>query len=163
MNYILIILILIIIVIYFETYENFENENSEINRGLLILYGESFREGGQNSRERDCDNSYKTQKIASESHTDFCKFIKEKYNIYMDISITTYDTKYEKDLKSWYNNLVYYKSYKELIGTKNISHSAINNNDSEKYSFMFITRMDIYIKKDYYPIFNPYWDKIYYF
>jgi hypothetical protein len=61
------------------------------------------------------------------------------------------DTKYEKDLKSWYNNLVYYKSYKELIGTKNISHSAINNY-SEKYSFMFITRVDIYIKKDYYPI-----------
>ena len=39
--------------------------------------------------------------MASESHVDFCNYGK------MDIFITTYDTKYEKELKSWYPKCKY--------------------------------------------------------
>ena len=126
-------------------------------KGLLLLIGESFREGLQNERKRDTTNSFYTQKMASESHIDFCNYMKEKHNVSMDIFINTYDTKYEKELKSWYPNCKY-KSNKELIGKK-LAQDAVNEID-KGYDFIFLTRMDIFIKPYFYAIFNPKWKTI---
>ncbi len=73
--------------------------------------------------------------MASESHVDFCNYIKT-HNVKMDIFITTYDTKYEKELKSWYPKCKY-KSTKKLI------QDAVN--EIEGYDFIFLTRLDIFI------------------
>ena len=56
-------------------------------KGLLLLIGESFREGLQSDRKRDTTNSFYTQKMASESHVDFCNYVKEKYHIKAKFSL----------------------------------------------------------------------------
>jgi len=129
-------------------------------KGLLLLTGEAFREGIQGIHKRDTKNSFHPQKMASESHIDFCNYLKEKHGIKMDIFIRTYDTKYEKELKSWYPNCKY-KSTKELMGNK-ILQDAVNEIDKD-YDFIFMTRMDIFIKPYFYSVFNPKWKTIHFF
>jgi len=130
-------------------------------KGLFIISGESFREGLQLERKRDTKHSFHTQKMASESHVDFCNYVKEKHGIQMDVFINTYDTKYEKQLKSWYPNLWKYKSYKKLIGIKALIQNAVKDIDKE-FDFIFITRMDIFIKPYFYSVFNPNWKTIHF-
>jgi hypothetical protein len=129
-------------------------------RGLLLITGEAFREGMQGSRTRDTDASFQPQKMASESHVDFCNYIKEKYGVKIDIFINTYDTKYEKELKSWYPNCKY-KSNKTLLGPK-LVQNAVNEIDKD-YDFIFLLRPDIFIKPYFYSVFNPKWKTIHFF
>jgi hypothetical protein len=126
-------------------------------KGVLVLFGESFREGNS-VRTRDTKKSVLTQKKASLSHTEFCKYLNDVYNIYMDIYITTYDTIYETKLKSWYSNPIY-KSNKVLNRPK-IVQDAVNDIDKKKYDFVLITRVDIFIKPYFYKTFDPTWDKL---
>jgi hypothetical protein len=131
-------------------------------KGLLLLYGESFREGGQGSRQRDTKTSLQTQREASASHVELCNHIKNTYNIDMDILINTYDTKYENELKSWYQGYpLEYISNKELIGFQ-LVQDALNSIDKEKYDFVLFTRTDVFIKPRFLEIFNPEWNKIYF-
>lgn len=128
-------------------------------RGLLILTGEAFRQGLQTQRKRDTVESFQPQKMASESHVDFCNYIKEKHGIKMDIVINTYDSKYAKELKSWYPNCKY-KSNKELIGPKLVQD--VVNKIEKGYDFIFLTRLDIFIKPYFYSVFNPKWKTIHF-
>jgi hypothetical protein len=135
-------------------------------RGLFALYGESFRDGKQSSRLKDTKKSVPLQLKASKSHVNFCKFLKAQFNIDMDFSIQTYDTIYEDKLKQIYPNLTYHSSKELLDNNVQISISkgarlAIENSKNN-YDFVFLTRMDIYIKPHFYTIFNPYWNKIYF-
>ena len=161
----IIIFILIIIIFICILNNNYFKENYEMkkNRGMLILYGESFREGTQGSRSRDTETSVEPQKQASDSHISFCNYLKNTHNIDMDIIINTPDTKYESELKTWYNgyNLTYMKNNGE-IGFNAAAQEAVNNMDKEKYDFIFLTRMDVFIKPYFYNIFNPNWKKIYF-
>jgi hypothetical protein len=80
----------------------------------------------------------------------------------MDILINTYDTKYENELKSWYQDYnLKYMSNTELIGFK-LVQDALDGIDINQYDFIFITRMDILIKPYFLDIFNPRWNKIYF-
>lgn len=154
--FILIILLIICLVI-----EPFNTNNFIHNKGLLVLFGESFREGGQGTRLRDTENSYNPQKLACESHIEFCNYIKQIYNINMDILINTYDTKYENDLKSWYTNYnLSYMTNSELLGNNNIAQQALNTVNTENYDFVLITRIDILLKPYFFNIFNPYSNKV---
>ena len=47
-------------------------------RGLLLLYGECFRDGHHKSRKTDTPTSYLPQKEASLSHVAFCDVMKKK-------------------------------------------------------------------------------------
>ena len=47
-------------------------------KGLLLLYGECFREGNIGSRLTDTPTSYLLQKEASLSHVAFCDAMKKK-------------------------------------------------------------------------------------
>jgi len=128
-------------------------------KGLLLLTGEAFREGLQLQRTRDTVASFQPQKMASESHVDFCDYIKKEHGVKMDIFINTYDTKYEKELKSWYPNCKY-KSNKELLGPKLIQDAV---DEIEKgYDFILLSRPDIFIKPYFYSVFNPKWKTIHF-
>ena len=131
-------------------------------KGLFILTGEAFREGLQKQRKRDTVASFEPQKMASQSHVDFCDYLKEKYGVKMDISINTYDTKYEKDLKSWYPNCNY-KSNKTLVGNKALIEVILNEINKEDYDFIFTSRMDVFIKPYFHHVFNPKWKTIHFF
>jgi hypothetical protein len=158
-----ILVIILLINIYNNTFKEGHQDKTGVKKGLLVLYGESFREGNQGERLRDTKKSFKTQKTATTSHIDFCNNIKTNHNIDFDILINTYDTKYEKNLKKWYekNNLKYITN-PELIGFQSLVQNAINSIDLNNYDFIFFTRMDIVIKPHFYNIFNPNWNKIYF-
>jgi hypothetical protein len=147
----------ILCLFFVQKFEPFEDRK----KGMLVLYGESFRSGDNGSRTRDCEECVETQKIASQSHQDFIRFVQEKYNITLDVLIDTYDTLYQEELKSYYNSPDYY-SHKELLGWDGICQHAVNNIDKSHYEFILLTRIDIFIKPEFYNVFNPSWEKIYF-
>ena len=133
-------------------------------KGLLLLYGECFREGFNQSRLTDTPTSYLTQKEASMSHVAFCNVMKEK-GVSMDILAHTYPTKYEKDLRSWYTYPTKYvtkkKYHKKSVDALN-SFMRIAKTVDPSYDFILLTRFDILLKPAFYPVFNPKWNKIYF-
>lgn len=139
--------ILFIIVLIYINKKNRIKEKMENRKGLLLLYGESFREGNQGVRLRDTENSFEPQKKSSLEHVHLCNVIKEKYHYDMDILINTYDTKYENQLKSWYEPypLKYIKNT-ELIGPDNLVKNALKQINHDEYDFIIFTRMDVCFK-----------------
>jgi hypothetical protein len=135
-------------------------------KGLLLLYGECFREGINGSRVTDTPTSYLPQKEASLSHTAFCDTMKKK-GIDMNILIHTYHTKYEKDLRSWYSYPTTYVGKKKYpFKTPEDALSSfmrITKIIDRSYDFILLTRLDILLKPTFINILNPKWDKIYFF
>ena len=164
----ILILFLCCVILLFSIINSYTKNNSnsieplQKNKGLLLLYGESFREGGQGDRTRDTSNSLNTQKLASDSHILFCKHLKNKYNIDMEIIINTYDTKYENELKEFYKDMpiINYISQTELIGPTNLVNNSLKQINQSKYDFILFTRPDIILKPYFLEIFNPEWNKI---
>ena len=65
----------------------------------------------------------------------------------MDILINTYDTKYENELKSWYEPYpLKYFANKELMGPDNLVKNALSQINPNDYDFIFFTRMDVCFK-----------------
>ncbi len=135
--------------------ENFDTKK----KGILVLYGESFRSGNIGSRVRDCDECVETQKLASQSHVDFIQYVERTHNLTLDVLIDTYDTQYEESLKGYYNQPAYY-SHPELLGWDGISQHAVNQIDKNNYDFILLTRLDILIKPEFHTLFQPSWKKI---
>ena len=129
---------------------------------LIVLYGESFREGNQHTRLRDTDTSYTNQMNACDSHIKFIEMLKNKYNITSDVCISTYKTKYENELKEKYKNVsLIYKSEDNLIGYNEIAKKGYENIDLTNYKFILLTRNDILFKDEFINNFKEY-DKIMY-
>jgi hypothetical protein len=147
--------LLLILVTLFYHVENFETKK----KGILVLYGESFRSGNIGSRVRDCDECVETQKLASQSHVDFIHYVEQTHNLTLDVLIDTYDTQYEDSLKGYYNQPAYY-SHPELLGWDGISQHAVNQIDKNNYDFILMTRVDILIKPEFHTLFQPSWKKI---
>ena len=135
-------------------------------KGLLLLYGECFREGPSHSRITDSANSYFLQKEASLSHIAFCDEMKKK-GVAMEILIHTYHTKYEGDLRSWYSYPTTYigkRRYPFKTATDALnSFMKIAKKIDHSYDFVVMTRMDIFLKPLFMKIITPTWNKVYFF
>lgn len=135
-------------------------------KGLLLLYGECFRDGHHKSRLTDTPTSYLPQKEASLSHVAFCDEMKKK-GVNMDVLIHTYPTKYEKDLRSWYTYPTTYFEKKRYPFKKAenalTSYMRITKKVDRSYDFVLFLRLDILLKPSFYTLINPSWDKIYFF
>ena len=128
---------------------------------LLILFGESFRLGGQFSRNIGSEESYKEQINASLSHIKFIESLK-KNNINMTVSINSYTTNFDNSLNDIYESvLVDSKYYENLIGQAKLIHNCIDSiNNINNYDFILCMRIDLFLKDKFLEIFNPYNDKI---
>lgn len=62
-------------------------------KGIILFIGESFRYGGQASRYIGETEYYQAQIDACKTHRNFIKYIIEKYNIGIDVFISTYETR----------------------------------------------------------------------
>ena len=163
--FLILILILFSLTFFIRKYrENFEQSK----KGLLVLYGESFRDGRQNDRTRDTENSINTQEKASKSHVTLCDYLKNTHNVNMDIVITTHDTKYKKELQNFYSkynpNITTVDDTKDNLDavsriTKNIQNVLLSK-DIDAYDFILLTRNDICFKPNFEPIIDPEWNKI---
>ena len=125
-------------------------------KGCLILFGESFRLGGQDTRNRGSDESYSGQINAAKSHMELLQQLQNQ-NINMDVYISSYHTKFDEDLKNIYsNNLIGFDFYENLIGVTGLIHNSINKiSDIQCYEFIFFMRIDLFLKNRFIEIFNP--------
>ena len=99
-------------------------------KGLLLFLGESFRYGGQGSRYVGVPESYQGQIDACKTHINFIKYSIEKYNIDIDVFISTYETQYTNDLLNIYNeHIIGTNIYNNQtrIGIKSLFHNSIKN------------------------------------
>jgi len=158
----LILFLLLIIIISVVLNKTFNKEGfTSTKKGCLILYGESFREGKQFDRTRDTQSSFDNQMDACNSHIKFIKQMKEKYNIDIDVSISTYCSKYEKELKEKYDNYnLKYSCQTEMIddvglSIKNIATKGVDQINKNNYDFLLFTRNDICFKDEFINTFQP--------
>jgi hypothetical protein len=135
-----------------------------MKRGLCIFFGEAFRQGGNECRLRDTDLGFQTQQESSISHNSLIKKL-ELIGYTIDIALHTYTTKFEKELLSWYSNIVYSNFIHANYGeTKHAVHNtvqnALKNISYDIYDFIFILRFDMYLKELFIANFDPTWNKI---
>jgi hypothetical protein len=128
---------------------------------LIIIFGESFRTGSQGTRIKGRQESYDEQIKASNSHIDFFKFLEGKYNLDISVSLLSYQTIFDKDLENIYSKyIIKYESLNNMIGLNGIFHRSYSKIDINNYNFILYIRVDLYLKKYFYKIFNPYWNTI---
>ena len=113
--------------------------------------GESFRLGGQSTRNRGSPESYNEQKMACKTHVEFMNKYSNELNFDFDIIIHSYTTRYQDELVSWYPNEKIIKKvfHSEPIGYNNIVNKSIDNIDISKYDFMQFIRIDLYLKPEF--------------
>lgn len=128
---------------------------------LLILFGESFRLGKQNNRNRGTEKSYKEQINASLSHIKFIENLKNK-NINIMVSINSYTTKFDNSLNEIYKSvLLDSKYYQNLIGQTKLINNCIDRiTNIDNYDSILCMRIDIFLKDKFFEIFNPNSNKI---
>ena len=132
-----------------------------MNKSLLILFGESFRLGGQGNRNRGSEQSYEEQIKAAKSHINFILNLQSK-NTNMVVSINSYTTQYDTHLTDIYKDVLYDNIfYTKLIGSDALIHNCINRiHNIDNYDFILCMRIDIFLKDKFMEIFNPNSDKI---
>ena len=136
---------------YKSKYFNLKNKKKINRKALLILFGESFRLGGQYTRNKGSNESYNEQIAAAKTHLKFINLLKEK-NINLDVYITSYSTKFDNDIKEIYSPyLINSIFYKDLIIHKNPIYIHLKNSISKisniySYDFILCMRIDIFLK-----------------
>jgi hypothetical protein len=154
------IIIIAVIVLFLLIFINKEKKEGMTQKGCLLLYGEAFREGNQMDRTRDTKRGFDNQMKACDSHIKFIEMMKSKH-IDMDVCISTYCTKYEKELKKKYSNYkLFYSCNTDMkndvqSGIKHIATKGIQNIKLNDYNFILITRNDICFKDKFVETFNP--------
>lgn len=128
---------------------------------LLVLFGESFRLGGQGNRNTGSEESYEPQINAALTHIKFIESLKEK-NINMMVSINSYTTRFDDPLNEIYESVLFDNIYyKELIGQGLLIHNCIDRiTNINDYDFILCMRIDLFLKDKFFEIFNPFSDKI---
>ena len=96
--------------------------------GLILFIGESFRIGGQCTRNRGSAVSHDAQILACNSHISFIDHIIQKFNLNsVSVFISSYTTQYDNELLKIYNKyLIGQNYYGDVIGLNNLFHNSIN-------------------------------------
>jgi hypothetical protein len=152
--YLFIVIILIIINKYSKVIDAFTGKNSL----AIILRGESFRTGSQDSRNIGSDTSYEQQKEACATHNKLAEKIESLgYNV--DFYIDTYSTKYDNDMLGWYGSRV--KAFKfhptHLESQRVLLKDSIDllKDSLNTYDAVLIIRLDLFLKDRYIDEYNP--------
>lgn len=128
---------------------------------LFVITGDTFRLGGQRSENKGGEESYKRQKLATNSHIRFFENIEEKYKIKCDVFLNIYrcNNEYDEQLIEWYGNrLVSCNIHPQRLDseislvydtTLRLSESKLDD-----YEFVMLIRPDWYLKKYFCDIFK---------
>lgn len=127
---------------------------------LFIIAGEAFRHG-QHGRKRDTAESFDPQMRASMSHVALMDHVRSYKGLDCDVVISSYRTKYERELVSWYGDRLIATSFRGgLVGLQPLVKEALAEFDFSAYESVFVTRIDIEHKAYFREIFDPAWQKI---
>ncbi len=136
---------------------------------LIVLIGESFRLGGQGTRNRGSKESFPGQMEACDSHLNFFRHLKEKFNIESHVLINTYKTKYDADLMNKYldNELegeLFFNSNDEPLGLQNLFNQScdliLKKVFISDFDFIYFIRIDLVLKKNFLKSFYPNNEKV---
>lgn len=126
--------------------------------GLILFIGESFRLGGQGTRNRGSKESYDEQMKACDSHIHFIENIIKKFQMNsISVYISSYNTQFDNDLISKYEKYLIGKHFQNnLIGIDGLFHRSIKQiKNIEKYDFVLYIRIDLFLKQYFSEVFNP--------
>lgn len=131
-------------------------------KGLLLLIGESFRLGSQNTRTRGLPESYQPQVHACNTHLNLLKHMQDK-DIEMSVFIGTYTTSYDDVLMNMYKDFLTNKIIlQNPFGLNNLFHLCVNSIDLLRYDFLLYCRIDLFLKNLFFDRFDPFAQKILY-
>lgn len=124
-------------------------------RGVVVLFGESFRLGFQGNRNIGSEESYAGQMEASKSHIDFVNQLRRDKGAEIDVVVNTYETRYSEELKSLYDPLVFNLNHHQC-GYKNIFHQSCGLADEllGGRDFVFFLRIDLFLKDTFFSAFR---------
>ena len=143
---------------------------------LFVIIGESFRKGGQGSRIVGSDSSYTEQIKASNSHINLINHLIIKNNVVnIDISLSTYQTKFTENLVEIYqDHLIKTNMLEKPIGLTNIFRNSLKDilfretnglrslwcnsikKGFNKYECIFYLRVDLFLKPKFFDLFDPF-------
>ena len=123
---------------------------------LVIVNGESFRNGGSNSRDKGDNDFYNLQqKIAVDSHLRLFEFIEINFKMHCYVFINSYVANgHEQKLLEWYGDKVVYHNFNYCNFTDehefiNNTVENINNVNLNEYEYCLFIRPDYYLKNYY--------------
>jgi hypothetical protein len=135
---------------------------------LLVLWGESFRSGGQMTRTRGTGKYFEKQKWATSSHVELLDFIKKEYSCDSDILLNSFSLNPEDDqsLISWYSDYCVQNECKFIYNLHEKAFSTEQETRRDTYSkvvdiiddyeYVLFVRLDLRLKQ--YFIDNFYFD-----
>lgn len=126
--------------------------------GLIIFVGESFRLIQLGQRNTGHPDAYNEQINAGYSHIRFIENIIQKYNMNsISVFISSYTTQFDNQLLSIYEKyLIGGILHTDVIGIQNLFHTAIQIiKNIETYDFIFVIRIDLFLKPYFINIFDP--------
>lgn len=130
-----------------------------MKNAVMILFGETFRSGGQGLHIRGLKKSVIPQIKATLSQVKFLKHLRDNKKINTRIIIISYNTIYKNNLLECFKCegfLENYYFYDNLIGKDNLIKIGIEKiDDLYKYKFLLIMRIDLFLKPYFFDIFDP--------
>jgi len=136
---------------------------------LIVLNGESFRDGGTGVR--SSGNNQKSiiqQRCAINSHIRFFKYIENKFGFTCEVFINSYKSNgYENEMIKSYNDyLIGYNFHTERLNSEfsmiEDTITRLNNINMCEYKFILFIRNDIFLKEYFLDVFKIDNEKIIY-
>ena len=129
-----------------------------MKKGLFLLRGESFREGGQFSRVIGSENFVTDQMEAAHTHKKLISKLQSEGNI-IHVALDTVSTSYDKLLMDVYGDIESYnfKSKHDMSQYYGVQ-KALDNIEylfkQNDYDFLVISRNDLFLRDEFINLFN---------
>lgn len=129
-----------------------------MKKGLFLIRGESFREGGQFSRVIGSENFFSEQILASKSHKKLIDKLVSEGNI-IHIALDTVSTRFDDELKKVYGDIQSCNfNFQHYISQFHGLQKALDNIEylfkENDYDFLVILRYDLLLKDKFIELFN---------
>jgi hypothetical protein len=140
-----------------------------MDKCLFVITGDTFRLGGQRSENKGGEESYKRQKLSTDSHLRLFEHIEKTLSIKCDVYLNVYkcSDEYDQKLLDWYGKRIVNKNIHpqrldsefSLIydTTKRLGEIGIDD-----YRFIMLIRPDWYLKKYFLDVFKVDDDRVLY-
>lgn len=130
---------------------------------VVVFLGESFRVGGQNSRDRGRPEAHAGQEMASRSHARFLAALRSRLAVECRVVVDSYSTRYDDELVSWYGGPPAVTSYfhPDVVGLPALfEHAAglaqqVVSGCSSEVAFVQFVRIDLFLKDFFIDGFQP--------
>ena len=140
-------------------------KTDKMEKCLFVITGDTFRLGGQRSPTKGGEESYRRQRLSTDSHLRFFENIENKFNIKCDVFMNIYHCSddysdhYDDDFANFYGDRVVSKTIhpSRMESEMHLAHDTthrLSNFGIDDYRFVMFIRPDWYLKKYFVEIFD---------